>query len=314
MRNIKTNATLAAFFAGLLFLTSGCQKSNNEKGEKLSIVTTLFPEYDFARAVAADKADIKMLLKPGADAHSFEPTPREIKEISKADLFIYTGSENDVWVEKVFDSIENPPRAVKLLDLVQTLEEEIVEGMETEEEDEEEAEIDEHVWTSPKNAATIVEKICGVLSEIDSSNADFYKKNADSYIEKINAVDEELLSVVNNAKRKTLVFGDRFPFRYFADEFGLEYYAAFPGCASDVEPSAKTVRFLIDKVKGEKIPVVFTIEFSNGKIADSICEATGAKKVELHSAHTVSADEFESGVTYVDIMKRNVASLKTAIE
>ena len=280
--------------------------------KKVSIVTTMFPQYDFTRAVAGDKADIIMLLKPGAESHSYEPTPRDMKKIHKADLFIYTGAENDVWAESLLKSMgSKAPKTMAFLDLVDAVEEEIVEGMTAEEE---EVELDEHVWTSPLNAVKIVTAICDELCAIDSANASFYKKNADKYIENLLELHHSFEEIVSNSSRKTIVFGDRFPLRYFADLYGLKYYAAFPGCATDVEASASTIKFLINKVKEEKIPVVFTIEFSNGKIADTICEATKAKKREFHSCHNVSADDIKKGETYISLMKRNVEALREALK
>ena len=287
--------------------------------KKLTIVTTMFPQFDFTRAVAGDKADITMLLKPGAESHSYEPTPKDMKKIHKADLFIYTGAENDAWAESLLKNMgSKAPKTLAFLELVDTVEEEIVEGMTAEEEehhhDDEEVELDEHVWTSPLNAVKIVSAICDELCAIDAANAAYYKKNAAKYIDELLVLHKSFEEVVKNANRKIFVFGDRFPLRYFADLYGLEYYAAFPGCATDVEASASTIKFLINKVKEEKIPVVFTIEFSNGKIADTICEATGAKKLEFHSCHTVSADDIKKGETYISLMKRNVIVLREALK
>ena len=287
--------------------------------KKLTIVTTMFPQFDFTRAVAGDKADITMLLKPGAESHSYEPTPKDMKKIHKADLFIYTGAENDAWAESLLKNMgSKAPKTLAFLELVDTVEEEIVEGMTAEEEehhhDDEEVELDEHVWTSPLNAVKIVSAICDELCKLDAANADYYKKNTAKYIDELLALHKSFEEVVKNANRKIFVFGDRFPLRYFADLYGLEYYAAFPGCATDVEASASTIKFLINKVKEEKIPVVFTIEFSNGKIADTICEATGAKKLEFHSCHTVSADDIKKGETYISLMKRNVIVLREALK
>lgn len=287
--------------------------------KKLTIVTTMFPQFDFTRAVAGDKADITMLLKPGAESHSYEPTPKDMKKIHKADLFIYTGAENDAWAESLLKNMgAKAPKTLAFLELVDTVEEEIVEGMTAEEEehhhDDEEVELDEHVWTSPLNAVKIVSAICDELCKLDAANAAYYKKNAAKYIDELLALHKSFEEVVKNANRKIFVFGDRFPLRYFADLYGLEYYAAFPGCATDVEASASTIKFLINKVKEEKIPVVFTIEFSNGKIADTICEATGAKKLEFHSCHNVSADDIKKGETYISLMKRNVIVLREALK
>lgn len=309
---MKNKLLCMSLLLGFIFFPGFSQK-------KLTIVTTMFPQFDFTRAVAGDKADITMLLKPGAESHSYEPTPKDMKKIHKADLFIYTGAENDAWAESLLKNMgSKAPKTIAFLELVDTVEEEIVEGMTAEEEehhhDDEEAELDEHVWTSPLNAVKIVSAICDELCAIDAANAAYYKKNAAKYIDELLALHKSFEEVVKNANRKIFVFGDRFPLRYFADLYGLEYYAAFPGCATDVEASASTIKFLINKVKEEKIPVVFTIEFSNGKIADTICESTGAKKLEFHSCHTVSADDIKKGETYISLMKRNVIVLREALK
>lgn len=469
--------------------------------EKLSVVSTIFPGYDFVRAVAGEHVDLKMLLPPGSESHSFEPTPQDIIAISECDVFIYVGGDSDAWVDGILDSIDTSNmKIVSMMDLVDTVQEEIVEGMEydhdhsheefdpehvfdcpftdwegtwksiestlesgnldayfehaaeekesdaetqknayaarwksdypeikisgdtgtfggetvtyeytgyqivetessagvwygfaaigetdkapkyiafsdhgtgadphaEEHEEEHEAhaeeqphfhlrygndsvealiamedwaptyflskasneeiadamlshnhahdeEYDEHVWTSPKNAMRITEAIADILTAKDKANAEAYQKSAEAYIAQLEALDESFREVVAGAARKTLVFGDRFPFRYFADEYGLEYYAAFSGCSTETEASAQTVAFLIDKTEAEKIPVVFQIEFSNGKIADTIAETTGAKKLMMHSCHNVSKTEFESGVTYLELMQQNVTTLKEAL-
>lgn len=295
------------------------QESNNGK---LSIVTTIFPQYDFARQIVGDKADVTMLLKPGSESHSYEPTPQDIKTIQNCDLFIYTGGENEVWVEDILNSMgEKKPQSLKLIDCVTTVNEEIVEGMEHNHEHEHEdnhehedkEEIDEHVWTSPKNAIKIVDKISDLICSKDSKNADTYKNNTQNYIADLQDLDKSLTYVVDNAKCNTIIFGDRFPFRYLVDDYGLKYYAAFAGCSSETEASASTISFLIDKVNEEKTPVVFTIEFSNEKIADSICEVTGAKKLKLNSCHNLSDDEMQAGETYLSLMKNNVENLRDAL-
>ena len=180
-------------------------------------------------------------------------------------------------------------------------------------EDESHGEQDEHVWTSPKNAMRIVQKLCDALCRLDPENADDYQANTASYLASLTSLDEEFSDVTANASRHTIVFGDRFPFRYFADAYGLDYYAAFPGCSSESEASAKTLSFLIDKINEEQIPVVFHTELSNEKMTDCICEATGAKKLLLHSCHNVSKDDFENGATYLSLMEQNVAALKEAL-
>jgi zinc transport system substrate-binding protein len=301
---------------------TGCGKSNKPATDnaKISIVTTIFPPYDFARVIAGDKAEIAMLLPPGSESHSFEPRPQDIIKIQNSGVFIHVGGESDAWVNDILKSIDKPKmKVITLMDCVETVEEEIVEGMQEEEdkkdgEGEEGPEYDEHVWTSPRNAKLIVRKISETLREADPANADVYQKNTEAYLSQLDTLDAKFKGVVDSAARKTIVFGDRFPFRYFADAYGLKYFAAFPGCATETEASAKTVAFLIDKIKKEKIPVVFHIELSNEKMANTIGEATGAKARLLHSCHNVTKADFESGKTYLEFMTANVDALREALK
>ncbi len=295
-----------------LFLLTGCTTSTVTESDKLSIVTTIFPQYDFVREIAGDNVEITMLLSPGEESHSYEPTPQDIKAIQNCDLFIYVGGENDVWVENILDSLDYIPDTLKLVDCVDTVNEESVEGM-FERSEEEEEEIDEHVWTSPTNAIKIVEEITELLIDKDSNNENTYKSNSENYINELEELDEAFKEVVDNGIRKTIVFGDRFPFRYLADAYNLEYYAAFPGCSSENEPSAATIAYLINKVKDEDIPVVFTIELSNQNIANAIAEATNAQVLTFYSCHNVTKNQFNEGVSYLDMMWENAESLKIAL-
>lgn len=314
---------LACLLAGLLMpggLFTFAASADGGEGKKLLVIATAFPAYDFARAVAGDRAEVTMLLAPGVESHSYEPTPQSIIKIRGCDLFLYVGGVADVWVERVLDSMEEEAlRSVALTDCVDMLEEEIVEGMQEEHEEEEHGDggdvsvYDEHVWTSPRNAQKIVLQLAEVFAETDPEGADTYRNNAADYVQKLSLLDAAFQDVVNNAARKTLVFGDRFPFRYLVADYGLNYYAAFPGCSTETEPSVQTVAFLIDKVREEGIPVVFHIELANEKMADAICDATGARKLLLHACHNIAKSDFDQGVTYVDLMTRNVSALKEAL-
>ena len=316
---------LAVIITSLILVATLCACGNKENSVskaqsgsdgKISVVTTIFPPYDFARQVGGDNVDLTMLLKPGTESHNYDPTPQDIIKIQNCDLFIYVGGESDEWVKDILESDNSKPKKIiALIDCVDAVEEEIVEGMEDKDEDDDshKIEYDEHVWTSPKNAIIISKKISSALIELDKDNAKTYEKNTTEYSQKLSLLDSKFQSIVDNAKRKTIIFGDRFPMRYFADEYGLKYYAAFPGCSSETEPSAATVSFLIDKVKAEKIPVVFSIEFSNGKVADTICEDTRAKKLTFHSCHNVTQEQFDSGVTYIDLMNQNAENIKEAL-
>lgn len=316
---------ITPLFLGMALLLTSCDISSgkSEDSDKLSIVTTIFPPYDFVREIADDNVEITMLLEPGSESHSYEPTPQDIIKIQESDLFIYVGGEGDVWVDTILDSMDKPLNTIVLMDEVEAVTEEIVEGMEHEHEHEhdencdhdhsEEAELDEHVWTSPENAIKIVESIRDELCSIDEENSGTYKTNADAYLKELNALNDNIKEIVKTGKRDTVVFGDRFPMRYFADCYDISYYAAFPGCSTDSEPSASTIAFLIDKVKEENIPVIFSIEFSNQKVAKTISEATGAKIYEFHSCHNVTSDDFKNGASYLSLMTRNAEVLREAL-
>ncbi len=301
---------------GIVSLT-GCNKKQ-ETQDKLTIVSTNFPGYDFARAITMDntKVKVKMLLKPGAESHTFEPTPEDIKTIKNSDIFIYVGGDSDEWVDDILSDIDtDKTKIIKLIDLVDAKEEVTTEGMESdeEEESEEEAELDEHVWTSPKNAIEIINKLKKEIINIDSDEKSNLESNANNYVNKLNDLDTEFKSIVKTAKRKEIIVGDRFPLRYFADEYGLSYYAAFPGCSEQTEASAKTISFLANKVKEDKIPVVLKIELSSGNIANTIAKETNTKVLEFNSAHNISQSDFDAGTTYVDIMTKNAEVLKEAL-
>jgi zinc transport system substrate-binding protein len=301
----------------VIFSVAGCRQNRNavtpNAEGKISVTTTLFPPFDFVRIIAGDRVNLTMLLPPGAESHSFEPSPRDIITIQNSDLFIYNGGESDDWIERILESMNTDSMIIfAMMDAVDVVEEEIVEGME-EEEEEEEIAYDEHVWTSPQNAILIVRAITDLLCEADAANAVFYRQNAVTYVEALAELDAAFEDVVAGARRNTLVFADRFPLRYFADLYGLSYFAAFPGCSTETEPSAATVAFLIDKIRDERIPVVFHIELSNERMADAISEETGAKKLLFHSAHNVTRRDLESGLGYLEIMRRNVETLREAL-
>jgi zinc transport system substrate-binding protein len=303
---------------------TGCTKTDKTAtasgADRLKIVATTFPCYDFARAVTSDKADLTLLLRPGAEIHSFDPSPADIIKIQQADLFIYVGGESDLWVEKTLESADlSKVKVVRLMDFITPYEEELIEGMTEEEEEEgegeeEEAEYDEHIWTSPANAVTLIGSLSEIIAALDSKNAESYRSSAAKYIESVKEVQAEIGEVVKNAKRTKILVADRFPFRYLAEEYNLEYAAAFPGCSAEMDASPATIAFLIDTVKNEKIPYVYYIELSNRRVADTVKDETGAQLLELHSAQNISGDEFARGETYVTIMKRNAQNLKMGLE
>lgn len=279
--------------------------------KKLQIVCTSFPAYDFAREIAGDRCELTLLIKPGSEVHSYEPTPKDVIRIQSADLFICNGGESEEWVEEL---ASNCGRILYMMDCVEAVAEQVQEGMYVRGEEEgEEEELDEHVWTSPVNAKLISEAICRELCEIDPEGESEYTACLAGYSAQLMELDGQFRQTVKNARNKTLVFADRFPMRYFTKEYGLEYYAAFPGCASETEPSAKTVAFLIDKLREEDLSAVLYMEFSNQKMADVICEDTGAVKLPFYSVHNITAAQFEAGESYLSLMRQNLITLKEAL-
>ena len=303
-------------------LASSTSTEPVEEAPKINVVTTIFPEYDWVREIAKDKANVTVLADSGVDLHSFQPTAQDIVTLSKADMFIYVGGESDAWVEPALKSIENDKLVViNLMDVLANdiKEEEIVEGMEHEHEEaeaEEEHEYDEHVWLSLKNAISCVDYITDKLVDIDKQNTDFYKENHDTYTEKLSDLDSRYKIVVDAAPVKTLLFGDRFPFRYMVDDYGLGYYAAFAGCSAESEASFETITFLASKVDELNLKVICTIENSDGKIAESIkntSQSKDARFVALNSIQNISSKDIKNGVTYLSIMENNLDMLKSAL-
>lgn len=314
---MKSIRRLFMFLCCATLLCAACAPSALASEASLSIVCTIFPAYDFARQLAGDTAQVRLLLPPGSESHSYEPSPRDIIDIQQADLFLYAGGESDHWVEEILASMgDNAPRTFRLTDCVTLLAEETSASMEQEahEHGQEEAEMDEHVWTSPKNAMLIVQQLCATLCDIAPQNTQAYEGALSTYLADLKGLDAAFEETVADGKRDLIVFGDRFPFRYFAHDYHLRYDAAFPGCSEDSEPSVRTVISLVDTIRAEQIPVIFYIEFSSRKTADVLAEETGAKELLFHSCHNVSAEELDAGATYLSLMWNNVAALKEALD
>ena len=330
----KITALLLALFM-LVGALAGCGKQNDtNKTDKLSIVTTIFPEYDWVREILGDKADnaeITMLLDNGVDLHSYQPTADDIVKISDCDLFIYVGGESDGWVEDALRNAAN--RNMKVINLLEVLgdsvkTEEIVEGMQEEhehedahahedaEEHEHEEETDEHVWLSLKNAKMLVRVISKALQELDPDNKDIYAANADAYVKKLSALDAEYQAAVDAASNKTILFGDRFPFRYLVDDYGLRYYAAFVGCSAETEAGFETISFLAKRVDEWKLPCVLTIEGAQHKIAETVVRNTTAKNqrvLTMDSMQSTTSKDVKNGTTYLSVMEKNLSVLKEAL-
>lgn len=299
--------------------------TTEDSGKKLKIVTTIFPEYDWTRAVLGDRevdVDLTMLLDNGTDLHSFQPAVKDIMKVSSCDLLIYVGGESDQWIEDALESAQN--KDMKTINLMEVLgdtikEEENVEGMQESghgHEDEDEKEYDEHVWTSLRNASVICGIIAETLEEMDPENKDVYASNAAAYQEKLSNLDTEYQNTVDSAKQNTLLFADRFAFRYLVDDYGLNYYAAFSGCSAESEASFKTVTFLADKLDELGLKTVLTIEKSDDRIAQTVIENTETKDqkiLELNSMQSITSDEIADGVTYLSVIEDNLDVLKEAL-
>lgn len=319
----KILALLLALWIPAAVLSGCAPQDDSAASNKLNIVTTIFPAYDWVREILGDetdRAEMTTLLDSGVDLHSYQPTVDDIVKISDCDLFLYVGGESDGWVE---DALKNAPnkdrKVIRLLDVLgdSAKAEETVAGMQEEEHDhEEEAEYDEHIWLSLKNAQVLVAAISEALQETDPARKDTYAANAAAYVEKLSALDGEYRAAVDSGKYKTLLFGDRFPFRYLADDYGLDYYAAFPGCSAETEASFETVSFLAGKMDALGLPCVLTIEGTQHKIAETIVQNTAQKNQQvltMDSMQAVTANDAASGVSYLSIMEKNLSVLKKAL-
>ena len=294
----------------LCALLTGCAPAVPEPVPgRLQIVAAVFPAYDFARAAVGDLADVSLLLPPGAESHSYEPTPADILRVQNCDLFIYLGGESDAWVDTILTAVEPAGQSLRLTDCVTLLEEEEHDHHDHDHQHGagEVMEMDEHVWTSPANAASLTRTIGETLAGLDPVHGDAYRNNAEDYAARIDALDAEFSQFFQGLDSRTMVFGDRFPLRYFAEEFDVDYYAAFPGCGAQTEPSAATVALLTEKARG--LPAVWYIEFSNHLVADSIAEAAGTQTALFHTCHNVSKAELDAGATYLSLMENNLATL-----
>ncbi|MDD3251498.1 MAG: metal ABC transporter substrate-binding protein [Lachnospiraceae bacterium] len=356
---MKKNRVLCQLLALVLigtFSLFGCaaKKTQPDAGlaaekapDKLNVVTTLFPYYDFVRQVAGDDVKLTLVVPAGMDSHSFEPTPADMRLIQSADVLISNGGAMEHWLTEVLGAVDTEQMTVvTMMDHVNAVEEQLVEGMEAEAHDhdheageadeadesdesdeaddhksyvdydghEEEIEYDEHIWTSPVNAMTMVEVIRDTLAEADPEHAADYQAHAEAYLGELQQIDAGLREVSENRVRNMIVIGDKFPFRYLADEYQLDYRAAFSGCSTDTEPSAKTIAYLIDKIREEQIPVVYYLELSTHRVSEIIGEETGATPLLLHSCHNVTRQQFDAGVTYVELMRGNIESLRKGLD
>ena len=345
---MKKIAFLAFLIFGAAFMLSACEAESGKKDssqKKISVVATIYPQYDWIKNILGERindVDLKLLIKNGTDLHSYKPSAQDIATIAKADLVVYVGGESDEWIEKALAATPKDGRIA--LNLMKALgdhvkKEEIVEGMQAEEhehaekhedehhehaeghhhhDEEEKMENDEHIWLSLKNAWILVNALAQSLSKVDSANSSIYTANAVLYNAKLWALDSEFTTAVSGASQKTVLFGDRFPFRYLVDDYGIKYYAAFVGCSAESEASFETVTFLAGKMDSLQLPAIFTIDGSNGKIARAILEASknskNAQVLTLNSMQSVTDEKIKAGVDYLSIMRDNLEVLKQALK
>lgn len=328
MRRITACCIVALLIAALM---TGCATdgkkdlaaSKAQETGKLQIVATLFPQYDFARQVAGDKADVILLLPPGVESHSYEPTPSDVMKINESDLFLYTGKNMEAWSQKIIDAMKDSGSHSVVLDVskgISLVKTEDEEGH-TEEADAESAGenahehlYDPHIWTDPVYAAAMTENIREALCGLDPGNAEYYTANAEKYEQELDSLDQEFRKIVKNGSRQEILFGSRFAFYYFAKRYGLDYKSAFDSCSSETEPSARAVAALVEEVKAKGVPVIYYAELEEPKVAKSISAETGAKMLLLHSCHNVTREELENGATYLSLMRQNAQNLKKGLE
>ena len=317
----KTARLLICLLMGTVILSCGQTESGNTADggtvseHKIHVVTSNFVLYDFARQVGGEDISVEMLLKPGVDSHSYEPAPADMIALSEADVLLYIGGESEGWIQTMLDAADTNQgqKRLALMDCVTLLEEETDGDDLSESDGSSEAEYDEHIWTSPVNAIDMVAAIRDVLTEADSKHGEDYAEGAAEYIAKLQELDAEIREIVANADKKELIFADRFPFLYFAKEYGLTYYAAFPGCSASTEASAKTVRELIERVREDDVTAVCHIELSNTQLSDTIARETGTVSVQLTACHNISEEDYLAGRTYLDYMEENAAVLREVL-
>ncbi len=286
-------------------LLAGCQPvSVSEKDDTITVVTTLFPQYDFAKTIAGEAADVTLLLPPGSESHSYEPTPTDMIAIQEADLFIYTGDNMESWVTPLLDSLSNGP---VILNLSKNL------PLEEQEHEGHQHTMDPHIFTNPRFAAMMAQQIENALCSLDAPHADAYRMRSEPLRQELSDLDNAFRSLADGAVRKKLVFGGRFAFLYFAEEYGFSWKAAYDSCSSETEPAAAAIADIIETVQEEDIPVIYYEELADPKVARLIAEETGAKPLLLHSCHNISKEDFQKGVTYLSLMKQNLEHIKEGV-
>ena len=312
----KIIAVLTTFFIiiGIIFVVLGNTNNNTQTTEQITVVTSLFPQYDFVKQIGKEKVNVQILLPPGAESHTYEPTPKDIVNINDADMFIFTSDVMEPWADKIANSIDSDTvilQAAKNIDLIEM--EHHHEGENEQEKEHEAHKYDSHVWLNPQYAIKMVENITEELCKISPENAEYFRDNAKAYIEELKKLDEEIEGTIANSKRNKLVFGGEFAYIYFIERYGLEHATAYDGCGEGAEPSVAKIKHIVDTIKGEQIPVIFYQELSTGKIANMIADETNAKALVFHTVHNVASEDLENGVTYIALMKDNLENIKQAL-
>ena len=301
------------FLILLSFAFASCHEIEKEVENKgMSIVTTVFPQYDFAKKLTeGTSSSVQMLIPAGSEAHSYDPTPSQMVAAAKSDLFIWVGGESEAWAEKIIKStLGEKTKVIALMDIVPLLESDGGHGHDDGEEHDHHH--DEHVWTSPKNAIKIVEALCDTLCELDAENAHIYRKNEEKYLASLSQLDKGFESLAANIGEKPLIIGDRFPFLYLADAYGLEFVSPFKGCSSHTEASVAEMAYVIETARENGAKTIFSVDFSNEKMARTIAGEVGASVSRLYSCHTASGDDITAGNGYIEIMEKNLSALSTS--
>ena len=331
-KNVAFLITIMFIFTFIIVIISAISNTNNKNKEKIQIVATLFPQYDFAKKVGGDKVDVTLLLPPGSESHTYEPTPRDMVNINNSNLFIYTGKEMEPWADRIISGMKNNVNVLDLSSTVKLINSEEFEekhekaeheeSYEHEHEHEDEGneehehnhEYDPHIWLNPQYAIKMVESIRDELCKIDPENKDYYTANANSYIQEISNLDKEFEETISTSKTNKIAFGGAFAYAYFIERYNLEFISAYDACGENVEPSTSKVKEVIDYINENKLPVIFYKEYTNGNIAKTISESTGAKMLVFNTVHNVSKEEIKNNASYVSIMKQNLENLKIALE
>jgi len=304
------------FACNIIFALTSCMSTeaeynnNGDDGGKLKITATLFPQYDFARQIAGDKANIKLLLPPGVESHTYDPKPSDILDIYNADLFIYTGENMEPWAETIIKGVTNNNLVIvdcsKNIELIQ-------DNNEAEKDHEHEHGADPHIWLDPTLAIKMVENIADALCEKDPENAEFYSQNAENYINRLKELDDDIFEVIDNAKRNIIVFGGRFSYIYFLRRYNLDYVTAYDSCSTNAEPSMAKILYVVNFMTENNIPCVYYEELSAHQVAKAIAKETGRKSYLFSTAHNVTKSEFDGGITFLDIMYKNIENLKKGL-